>query len=41
MTAHGADQGAPVGPEHPEIPHPEHLEEPQPVEMPAPAVPST
>ena len=35
MTTYGADQGAPTGPEHPEIPHPEQLEEPQPVEIPA------
>ncbi|RVW12834.1 hypothetical protein CK203_110834 [Vitis vinifera] len=34
MTAYGADQGAPIGPEHPEIPHPEQPEEPQPVEIP-------
>ena len=33
MTAYGADQGAPVGPEHPEIPHLEQPEEPQPVEI--------
>ncbi|RVW20400.1 hypothetical protein CK203_110618 [Vitis vinifera] len=38
MTTYDAELGAPVGPEHPEIPHPEHLEEPQPVEMPAPAI---
>ena len=41
MIAYNAELGAPVGPEHPEIPHPKHLEKPQPVEMPAPAVPST
>ena len=47
MTAYGAQLGAPAGPEHPEIPHPEQLEEPQPVQIPAemraptPAVPST
>nr|CAN76741.1 hypothetical protein VITISV_002566 [Vitis vinifera] len=35
MTAYGADQGAPAGPKHPEIPHPEQPEEPQPVEIPA------
>ena len=46
MTAYGADQGAPTGPEHPEIPHPEQLEEPQSVEIsadmraPAPVVAS-
>ena len=47
MTAYDAEPGAPVGLEHPEIPHPEHLEEPQLVEIPAdirapaPAVAST
>ncbi|RVW22907.1 hypothetical protein CK203_038032 [Vitis vinifera] len=47
MIAYDAEPGAPVGPEHPEIPHPEHLDEPQPVELPAdlrapaPTVPST
>ncbi|RVW59417.1 hypothetical protein CK203_106256 [Vitis vinifera] len=44
MTAYDTEPGAPDGPEHPKIPHPE---EPQPVEIPAdmralaPAVPST
>ena len=47
MIAYDAKPGAPVGPEHLEIPHPEHSEEPQPVEIPAdmsapaPTVPST
>ena len=47
MTAYGADQGAPTGPEHPDIPHPEQPKEPQPVEIPAdiiaptPTMPST
>ncbi|WJZ95353.1 hypothetical protein VitviT2T_014129 [Vitis vinifera] len=47
MIAYDAELGAPSGPEHPEIPHPEHLEEPKPVEIlanmraPAPVVPST
>ena len=47
MTAYGAELGAPAGPKHPEIPHPEQLEEPQPIEIPAnmrapaPTVPST
>ena len=47
MTAYGADQRAPVGPEHPEIPHPKQPKEPQPIEIPvdiiapAPAVAST
>ena len=47
MTAYSADQGAPAGAEHPDIPHPEQSEEPQPVEIPAdmrapaPVVPST
>ena len=46
MTAYDAEPGAPVGLEHPEIPHPEQPEEPQSVEMladmraPDPAVPS-
>ena len=35
MTAYSADQGAPAGAEHPDIPHPEQSEEPQPVEIPA------
>ncbi|RVW80056.1 hypothetical protein CK203_055794 [Vitis vinifera] len=39
MTAYGADEGAPTGPEHPEIPHPEQPEEPQPVEIPADSSP--
>ena len=34
MTAYGAELGAPVGAEHPEIPHPEQPEEPQLVEIP-------
>ena len=34
MTAYGADQRAPVGPEHPEIPHLEQPEEPQLLEIP-------
>ena len=34
MIAYGAEQGAPAGPEHLEIPHPERLEEPQRVEIP-------
>ncbi|XP_034708935.1 cell surface glycoprotein 1-like [Vitis riparia] len=36
MTAYGANQGAPTGPEHPEQP-----EEPQPVEIPADITPPT
>ena len=35
MKAYGAEPGALVEPEHPEIPHPEQPEEPQPVEIPA------
>ena len=34
MTTYGAEPGAPAGPEHLEIPHPERLEEPQRVEIP-------
>ena len=47
MTAYDAQPGAPVGLEHPKIPHPEHLEKPQQVEIPtdirvfAPVMPST
>nr|CAN78593.1 hypothetical protein VITISV_010194 [Vitis vinifera] len=47
MTTYDAEPGAPIGPEHPEIPHPVHPEEPQPIEIladtraPTPAVPST
>ena len=47
MTAYGAVPGAPTGPEHLEIPHPQQSDEPQPVEIPvdmrapAPAMPST
>ena len=47
MKAYGAEPGAPVKPEHPEIPHLEQPYEPQPVQIPAgmrapaPAVPST
>ena len=33
MTAYGANQGAPAGLEHLEIPHPEQPEKPQPVEI--------
>ena len=46
MTTYDVEPGAPVGPEHPNIPHPEHPDEPQPIEIPAdvrapaPAVPS-
>ena len=46
MTAYGAEPGAPIGLEHPEIPYPEQPDEQQPVEIPAdmsaptPAVPS-
>ncbi|RVW78734.1 hypothetical protein CK203_059334 [Vitis vinifera] len=47
MTAYSAEQGAPAGAEHLDIPHPEQPEEPQPVEIPAdmrapaPIMPST
>ncbi|RVX18530.1 hypothetical protein CK203_006312 [Vitis vinifera] len=43
MTTYGAELGAPVGAEHPEIPHPEQPEEPQLVEIPevAPSAPPT
>ncbi|RVW66545.1 hypothetical protein CK203_063867 [Vitis vinifera] len=34
-TAYDVEQGAPTGPEHPEIPQPEYPEEPQSVELPA------
>ena len=39
MTAYGANQGAPTGPEHPEIPHPGQPQEPQPVEIPVDSTP--
>ncbi|RVW34492.1 hypothetical protein CK203_110305 [Vitis vinifera] len=35
LLSYSADQGAPAGAEHPDIPHPEQSEEPQPVEIPA------
>ena len=41
MTAYGAEPGAPVGLEHPEIPHPKQPEELQLVEIPADIRPPT